>query len=1322
MNNQAGRPFRPGHPLRPLFLLAAGLLPIAAAAAVTDLANAPLASGITNDTLVKPNIAFVVDDSGSMDEQNMPDGENTNRSRACWGWYKYNTLFYNPNETYLPPFKIDGAVYTDGVTRYPDASFTAALTDGYFPLGGHTYSGGASSNVRVNLSQTSNLTTNASTKYYYSYPTNASDANSTNCLSDGRYTVVTNAANIAAPGVARGSEAAKTNYANWYSYYRRRAFLMKAAAGEAFKDLDEGKYRLGLFFLNSVESGAANSSRKNSDLKIDDFAGSASGSQRNEWFKKLYEGRDGGWTPLRGALSRMGRMYAGQVSDWDPVQYSCQQNFTILSTDGYWNTEAETSTYGPKQVNGAADVGNVDGTGTAAVASRATIRIGAQQGSGSTNACYQATGLTVTGGGITSVLFNTPVPDNRDACTTSQDTLGQAIRDAIRRGGSGYGADYSNGTVTVTAPLALGVFTGALNLTVVKRSSGNRYRTFDVSAFSGGAAATAGAMLPYRDDLNIRNTLADIAYYYYTTDLRDQDLHGNCSNPVGSTNPAYTNLCKNNVTGSGKDTSNAQHMTTFTIGLGVNGTIRYESDYETAPNIPGVTQYYDIANDSADWPNPNNDAAKIDDLWHAAVNGRGTYYSASDATSLRSGIQAALSGIQARRGSSSAAATSNLEPVAGDNNVYVALYRTVKWDGDLAAYTIDPATAALSETPQWSAQAQLDLKVSAAGAGGDGRTIKFFSAGATGKLKDFTYANLAGDQLHGHFDNLCAKVPAPDQCGSDADDLDTTERTAANSGTNLVNFLRGRGTHEDEVTNSEGNRLYRDREHVLGDIVNAVPVYMKKPPFSYDTFDNSYATFKERHAARAPTVFAAANDGMLHAFDATSGNERWAYVPTAVMKNMWRLADRNYPNNHQYFVDGSPTVADVCAVLAEDPQMCASADNWKTILVGGLNKGGCAFYALDVTDPANPKGLWEFTHPQLGYSFGNPIVAKRKNGRWVVIFSSGINNYPGNGCGNTGDGNGRVFVVDAVTGQLLEDDVIPTYVSAGTPAGSTETPSGLVKLNAWIDDPAMPVAKRLYGGDLLGNLWRIDFDDNYAPAGKEAVRLAQLKDRANNPQPITVRPELAVVGAGTPTQPVVMVGTGRYLGTSDVSDTSQQSLYAIKDTLGATGIADARGNTMLSRTLSEITGTRDSVSGRLIRTVSGTSINWASHDGWYLDFNPGNTSPGERVNVDMSLQFNTLTVAANVPAQNSCDVGGYAYLYFFDINTGLNMAGATQGMAGVRLGGNALVAGIKTLRLPGKSVTVVTDSAGNVSTEENPPTGSGAGGSVRRTTWREIPD
>lgn len=1443
--------------------------------AVTDLANGPLANGNAGSTAIKPNVAFIVDDSGSMDEENMPDDDSTNRSNRCFGWKGYNTVFYDPTYIYRPPFKLDGTPYSSGpyaddVTRYPDASFTEALKDGYFAHNGYTYGGNNGSNTKVNLASLSNLTPNSvsctetsnrapvpasarivfpdldKSEYYatslkvdgvelldasaipntngttsentlgqaiadsinrmtnitgysadysdrrarltitapaskgnltstpvlvwkkvndkdssktftvnafsgyeagsttigecpsspsrYYYSKHKTNPKSTSCEASSNYDIVTDKDRIEAPGIpvlgesgtgrtAEEIAAAQTNYANWYSYYRKRAYLMKAAAGEAFKDLDESKYRIGLFYINSTNSGAGST---NSDLKIDDFIGSNTDAQRFKWFKSLYGARKDGWTPLRGALSRAGMMFAGKISGFDPVQYSCQQNFAILSTDGYWNNNSESSSYGAYRLkldgeNSFTAVGNQDGTGGSYTA---TIVFDDFNGTK-----YYASTLKVDG---RELLAAGRVPDE---ATSNTNSFGAALVSSIASKGSGYTATYDNisKTLIITAPSNAGDLSAVSPaLTMVKDGTGTN-RDVSISSFS------KGTRLPYLDKNDASNTLADIAYYYYQTDLRTPNL-GNCSNTIGDT--TYTELCENNVLGSGRDVNSQQHMTTFTVGLGVSGTIKYENDYENAPDISGVTQYFDVKNGTAKWPNPgSSDPNKIDDLWHAAVNGRGTYYSASNAQTLKDGLLSALSGVQTRTGSSSAAATSNLEPVNGDNYVYVALYRTAKWDGDLKAFEIDPATGALSGAELWSAKEILDTRVSSAAAqspSNDVRSIKFLDDTVTpAVLKEFNSANLPGTEL-AYFENICGRAQTIDQCGTDGNDLTATQKATANSADTLINYLRGRPTYEDEASNATtANRIFRGREHVLGDIVNAVPVYVKKPPFGFA--DSTYTAFKAAEDDREGTVYVAANDGMLHAFNAENGDEnlgeeRWAYIPKMVMPNMWKLADRNYENDHRYYVDGSPTVADVCieklGTTSETKHICKAADKWKTILVGGLNKGGCGYYAMDVTDPDNPVGMWEFTNADLvsagyggnlGYSYGNPIVAKNKDGRWVVIVSSGYNNYPG-GCGTTGDGNGHLYVLDAYTGQILQD--IPTYTSGTTPAGTTGAPSNLGKLNAWIENADHPVAERIYGGDMLGNVWRFDFDNNTAPSGAEAVLLAQLKDGTGNSQPITTKPELAVVNSNLP---VILVGTGRYLHNSDTDPAAleqRQSIYALKDKLEATGISDVRSGNMKERTLTQTTGNANgTLAGRTIRTITGESISWGSHDGWYFDLDPNGKSPGERVNVDMSLQFNLLTVPANVPETNACSIGGYGLLYFIDINTGLNLSTAAEGMAGIRLSSNALIAGIKTVKLTsGKTVTIVTDTAGNVDSEDNPSPPGGGGGGARRTTWRELID
>ncbi len=1116
------------------------------------LGDAPLGKGALASTVL-PNVAMVLDDSSSMTSNSMPDEADDHKDRRCYGYKGYNTLAYDPTLTYKPPYDPNKTG-----ERFPSAVFAKALHDGYFAKDATAYD--TTKNTEKDLATEGNrpyankftekikgedVTT--TTRYYYS-TYSGTMANGTCDTNDTKFTLITDPASIQAPSGVN----ALVNYANWYSYYRQRNYLMKAATGEAFSTISD-KYRVGLFFIHTEKT----------PTKIDTFTG----THRNNWYQHLYSHTYTSGTPLLGALSEMGRMYAGRNATYgDPVQFSCQQNFTILSSDGYWNRDASWMSESQK------------------IASR---------------------------------------PKNLDGSVMTLDQDG-----------------------------------------------------------------VAGVEPPYKDASKVAGTLADVAYYYYSTDLRDGSY---CSNSISGDR----DLCANNVPGSGANVNDKQHMITFTVGLGVNGTLPYTPE-----------TFASIKAGSTPWPNPTTGGdipEKIDDLWHAAVNGRGNYYSAGNPTTLVAGLRSALAGVSARLGSGAAAATSNLEPVAGDSAVYMATYRSVKWDGDLRAYQIDPTTGHLVDPDayDWSAQEKIDTQVRTA-TSGDGRAIKYFSKATrvTNNLRDFTFTNLTADGKNAYFENVCTKLWLTQCSDGSTGALDATQKTLANAGDNLVNYLRGRATYEDKKDTTAP--LFRAREHVLGDPVNAMPVYVQKPQFDYGKYDATYNGFKTDQAERLGNVYMAANDGMLHAINSANGEERWAYVPSFVMPTMHKLADKAY--GHQFSVDGSPTVGDVCATLTADA--CKSKGDWKTILIGGLNKGGCGYYALDVTDPANPKGLWEFENDYLGYSYGNPIITRRASDKkWVAIFTSGYNNIPAT-CGKANaDGVGRVFVVDAMTGTLLQ--------TISTGVGSVENPSNLGKLNAWVNDAQANIADSVYGGDMLGNLWRIDFDDNasMAPSGREAFKLAALG------QPITVKPELAEVKGG---HRVVMVGTGRLLHADDLTNTTTQSIYGLKDDLAATsGIGDPRStaNEAVIKKRTFAAGTTSE--GQTIRTVTGDDINWATDKGWYVDL----SATGERLNVDMQLQYNILTAATNVPQDDECTTGGYAWLNYFDIDTGKNLITATDSAVSFKQPSNSLIVGIKAIKLgDNKTATIVSRSDGTLGSEDPPSATGTAAGGARRTMWREILD
>jgi type IV pilus assembly protein PilY1 len=328
----------------------------------------------------------------------------------------------------------------------------------------------------------------------------------------------------------------------------------------------------------------------------------------------------------------------------------------------------------------------------------------------------------------------------------------------------------------------------------------------------------------------------------------------------------------------------------------------------------------------------------------------------------------------------------------------------------------------------------------------------------------------------------------------------------------------------------------------------------------------------------------------------------------------------------------------------------------------------------------------------------------------VVFVTSGYNNV--NTPVQAGDGQGYLYVLEATTGKIL----YKIRAGDGTPAfGSAATPSGLAKITAWVNDAAHNnTTLRVYGGDLLGNIWRFDVNDQVdalglpvlAPAGREATRIATLKDAASNPQPITVALRLAEVGS--PPVPYIYAGTGQYLGTTDTGTTQTQSIYAIKDQLTPTAYTDLRVGTLKRLTMTT------SGTDRFVNCDSASpTANCSSTNGWYVDL----PDSGERVNVSMELQLGTLVVASNVPANTACEPGGFGYLNYFDFQTGFSPAGSTA-RSGFRVTG--LTVGLSIVRLPDGSVVVYRQKhTGEPPGKEAVPISSGSP-SGKRLTWREL--
>ena len=1270
----------------------------AAQAANTDLATAPLITSAPQTVL--PNVMFIMDDSGSMGWSHMPD-DVTAFGRTGGGTDKYgyrsyqcNGVFYNPAIVYRPPVSADG-------TPYGDSSFNAAKINGYdtgatpvtVDLSTSFYAYADGSNGRENTLRNSGMsgTDTVQAAYYYTYTgsqtTAASkryaDSTSTfyqECDSaiaslpgSGVFTKVV----VSSTSGPTGRADERTNFANWFSYYRTRMLMMKTSTGRAFASIGD-QYRVGFLSINNNASPAF--------LNL----GAFDVTQKGAWYGKLYASIPNSGTPLRGALSTAGRIYGGKITSLygetvnDPVQYSCQKNFSLLSTDGYWNGSAGI------QLDGSTAIGNQDTSeprpyndgGMIANEYKATIQI---SGSGTTS----VTSVTING---TNEILSDATSSSSRSSTVASGVAGEIDDCKSAAQGNctvaGFRASRSGSTVTITAPASFGPITSVS----VTQTGSKTVATTVLPA----ATVTAGGT---------SETLADVAMHYYRTDLRDSSL-GN------ETGALATDVSANNVLRSGDDDATWQHMTTFTLGLGANGKMIYSPSYkaDTSGDFAAVRDgatasssvcTWQTSGETCTWPTPGSDRVEnIDDLWHAAVNGRGSYFSAQDPAGLAVGLSSALQGIIAMTSDAAAAATSNPNITPTDNYLFSSAFRSGDWYGDFERRQINTTTGEISATTDWQARPLLDAKAYAS------RSIYTFDASsATNKLRLFTWDNLTATEKDYFTTSYVATTASPTLsqfCASGDICLTSTSQTTA-GGAALVDYVRGDRTNEG--AENAVNKFFRLRGSVLGDIVSSEAVFVKKPLFEYA--DSGYGAYRTARASRQGMVYVGANDGMLHAFNADTGEESWAYIPSMLMPKLYRLADKRYATRHQFFVDASPTQADVYFDGA-----------WHTVLIGGLGGGGAGYYALDVTDPAAPKALWEVSpsvsgFESLGMSYGRPEVTKLRDGTWVVLFASGYNNATGGG-----DGGGHLYVVNAQTGALIRTistGVGSTNAIAGVCAVGP-CPSGLAQISTWVENTRFDnTTTRVYGGDLFGNVWRFDVNNDVGASGYDAQLLATLRGSTGTVQSITTKPELGKVDR----YPVVFVGTGRYLGSTDLSDSTQQSVYAIKDALGATGWGNPRTSTpsFIQQTLTGGTCGANApicTAGESVRTASSNAVNFAVNGGWYVDL-PGTR---ERANTDPKLAFGTLAVTTNLLNPSACTVGGSSFINYFDYRTG-GAASTAGGVVSVSLG-SALATRPVVARLPnGEVFDIVSKSDNTLESRRRPPAPPNL--TTRRTSWRELP-
>lgn len=539
---------------------------------------------------------------------------------------------------------------------------------------------------------------------------------------------------------------------------------------------------------------------------------------------------------------------------------------------------------------------------------------------------------------------------------------------------------------------------------------------------------------------------------------------------------------------------------------------------------------------------------------------------------------------------------------------------------------------------------------------------------------------------------------------------DTTEAE------NIIKFIRG------EYVAGYRNRSTdpTDPTHVwkLGDIVNATPTVVGRPEERMHEYysDESYGEFYSAmlNAVDRPiTVYAGANDGMLHSFNAGKftqddsfkggggcspgpgdvlGAERWGYIPQNLLPHLRWLTDPDY--THVNYIDLKPRVTDA-RVFTDDVD---HPNGWGTILVGGMRFGGGeitltddfdgdsinetrtfrpSYFCMDITDPRTPNLLWEKTHEKMGFTTSFPGFVRLEttagfqnpeDDEWFCVFGSGPTTYEG-----TSNQSARIFILDLATGEFLNVDglgnVLPQFVSSEADGFMGNPVTIDYQLNYNDDFIYVPETyDAAAGASGKGKMLRIstrggdvDPDSFSYETDPDNWVMSPLTDKfriVGNPDiPLPPITSSANASVDKDNNLWIYFGTGKYVNSADKGDTTPQYFLGVIDEYWNYGNGDVdNGDLQVTNLLpwSNVTDLEINVDG----TIRDSALSFKelvdgvkTLKGWFIELGFGNNA-GERLLTKPSVLGGNLFFTSFKPVNDICSYGGESYLYALYYETG----------------------------------------------------------------------
>jgi len=687
-------------------------------------------------------------------------------------------------------------------------------------------------------------------------------------------------------------------------------------------------------------------------------------------------------------------------------------------------------------------------------------------------------------------------------------------------------------------------------------------------------------------------------------------------------------------------------------------------------------------------------------------HGRGSFYNVFNANELAEALTKLLANIVFEADTAFVAPVVPISPenrtYSGDR-IYLGFFKPISqkpWRGNLKKYGLGNQAQLLDINGAVATNSDgsfKDTAISYWSTASDGGDVEEGGVGGVLLNRNFSTTPRSIYTYRGSNADLAHSSNAFNATNISASDLGLASDSDRDS---LVNYIYGYDAYDED---GDGVTMEK-RSWILGDILHSKPLILNYNTYTFNAANEGNSSINKT------VVFVGTNDGMLHAFRDSDGKELWAFVPPNLLPELQNLSDVT----HSYFVDASPVVAvydkDKDGNIGASEGADGDSDDGtadRVILLIGQRRGGHAYYALDVTDPATPKYLWKIDNAtagfsELGESWSTPVLGKVKDGTATKVVA-----FVGAGYDNENEdrrfGNTQYFTGEVSSPLSIAEGVVTSAGDATTPAVSSKgrgvlafevatydgngvptiatspslvwefTPAttnsihlhdtynrGLLSAGysfpsdvAALDSDNDGYVDRLYLSDTGGRVWRIsayNYTGEYRPKVDPDINnwFGKIIFSANTGSSDIGRKNFSKLSVTRESQ-----YSGIYFGTGDRAHPLNRAvtdrLYGLFDRGQSTSSSITETN-LVDVTLDELQDSDPDNDAAILTNLASTS-----KYGWYIKLNENS---GEKVLAPALVlhgvaYFTTYAPSTTVSA-DPCDVGnlGTARLYAVDYKTG----------------------------------------------------------------------